>query len=508
MNIIPRLTTNTAVIIIQAILFASLAAHSSEGQNTLRITHAQLADQMKGGLVGQLFGNLNGLVHEMAYIHEPGSVESYTPDLADGAWTNDDTDIEWIYVYAMQESDNLFLPPEHIMKLWKEHIVDRSFFATGYSKRLMEIGIKPPLTGNRVLNPFADFNIAGHFLSESFGMIAPGLPKTAGRIGLHYTTVCIDGEPAQMTQFFTAIYAMAFFETDIDYLLDVGLASIDPTSSFYEVIQATRKMVAENPNDWRQMRRLLKERYSKHEGELRDRNGYELNGAATVAALLYGKGDLAESLRLAFNFGWDADNSAASVGTILGTMNGYQRMEDQGWKVKDIYYNITRLNMPLNETLTSFADRLTQLAVKTLLEEGGAVVEKGTDGATYIFEGQSPENILPLYPMDKQREWMQLPLTFEIDRLLTSPGSKEDRARAVYLALATGSGKDFQQKYPDAWDDSVQAFEEFPRIGSIILAAESRGIIAATALRKSAEEMGIEFVSLPRLQGPARWRPE
>ena len=446
MIIISRLTTNTAVIIIQAMLFASLAAHSSEGQNTLRITHAQLADQMKGGLIGQLFGNLNGLVHEMAYIHEPGSVEIYTPDLSDGAWTNDDTDIEWIYVYAMQESDNLFLPPEHIMKLWKEHIVDRSFFATGYSKRLMEIGIKPPLTGNRVLNPFADFNIAGHFLSESFGMIAPGLPKTAGRIGLHYTTVCIDGEPAQMTQFFTAIYAMAFFETDIDYLLDVGLASIDPTSSFYEVIQATRKMVAENPNDWRQMRRLLKERYSKHDGELRDRNGYELNGAATVAALLYGKGDLAESLRLAFNFGWDADNSAASVGTILGTMNGYQRMEDQGWKVKDIYYNITRLNMPLNETLTSFADRLTQLAVKTLLEEGGAVIEKGADGATYIFEGQSPENILPLYPMDKQREWMQLPLTFEIDRLLTSPGSKEDRARAVYLALATGSGKDFQQK--------------------------------------------------------------
>ena len=131
MNIIPRLTTNTAGIIIQAILFASLAAHSSEGQNTLRITHAQLADQMKGGLVGQLFGNLNGLVHEMAYIHEPGSVESYTPDLADGAWTNDDTDIEWIYVYAMQESDNLFLPPEHIMKLWKEHIVDRTFVATG-----------------------------------------------------------------------------------------------------------------------------------------------------------------------------------------------------------------------------------------------------------------------------------------------------------------------------------------------------------------------------------------
>ena len=206
----PRFTLNAAIVIALAIISTGVYSDASEGQNSLSITHTQLADQMKGGLVGQLFGNLNGLEHEMAYIHEPGSVESYTPDLSDGAWTNDDTDIEWVYVYAMEESDRLFLSPEHIMKLWKEHIVERTFFATGYSKRLMEIGIKPPLSGNRVLNPFAEFNIAGHFLSESFGMIAPGLPETAGRIGLHYTTVCIDGEPAQMTQFFTAIYAMAF----------------------------------------------------------------------------------------------------------------------------------------------------------------------------------------------------------------------------------------------------------------------------------------------------------
>lgn len=222
---------SAACIATQAVLLAVIFVNTSQGQTSLSITHAQLADQMKGGLVRQLFGNLNGLVHEMTYIDEPGSVQSYTPDLSDGAWTNDDTDIEWVYVHAMEQSDRLYLAPEYIMKLWKDHIVDRTFFATGYSKRLMEIGIQPPLSGNRVLNPFAEFNIAGHFLSESFGMIAPGLPKTAGRIGLHYTTVCIDGEPAQMTQFFTAIYAMAFFETDIEQLLDVGLASVDPTSS-------------------------------------------------------------------------------------------------------------------------------------------------------------------------------------------------------------------------------------------------------------------------------------
>lgn len=502
-----KFTLNTAIVLALTVVHSGMNSNASEGENTLSITHAQLADKMKGGLVGQLFGNLNGLDHEMTYIHEPGSVESYTPDLSDGAWTNDDTDIEWVYVFAMEESDRLFLTPQQIMKLWKEKIVDRTFFATGYAKRLMEIGIQPPVTGNRVLNPFADFNIAGHFLSESFGMMSPGLPETAVRMGLHYTTVNIDGEPAQMTQFFTPIYAMAFFESDIDHLLDVGLASIDPTSSFYEVIQTTRRLVNENPSDWRRTRLLLKERYSKHNGELRDRNGYELNGAATVAALLYGKGDLAESLRLAFNFGWDADNSAASVGTILGTMKGYQWMEDQGWKVKDVYYNITRLNMPLNETLTSFANRLTGLAKKTLIEEGEAVVHERPEGITYTFKRQSPTNALPVYSMDKQRDWMQLQLDYETDRILTSPSSKEDNARAVYFALAAGSAKVFQERYPDAWKSAVEDFRKFPRIGAILLRAENQGIAGAKKLRESANEMGIEFVELPRLRTPGRWRP-
>ena len=118
----PKFRLSTACIATQAVLLAVIFVNTSQGQTSLSITHAQLADQMKGGLVGQLFGNLNGLVHEMTYIDEPGSVQSYTPDLSDGAWTNDDTDIEWVYIHAMEQSDRLFLAPEYIMKLWKDHI--------------------------------------------------------------------------------------------------------------------------------------------------------------------------------------------------------------------------------------------------------------------------------------------------------------------------------------------------------------------------------------------------
>ena len=91
---------------------------------------------------------------------------------------------------------------------------------------------------------------------------------------------------------------------------------------------------------------------------MRDRNGYELNTGSIIAALLYGEGDFVKTLIAAFNFGWDADCNAATAGTILGVMKGYRWMLAQGWPIVDRYKNTTRENMPADETITSFADRL------------------------------------------------------------------------------------------------------------------------------------------------------
>src|SRR5690606_39461115 len=105
-------------------------------------------------------------------------------------------------------------------------------------------------------------------------------------------------------------------------------------------------------------RRLLKEKYTQENGRTRDRNGSELNTGAILGAMLYGDGDFSETVKLAFNFGWDADNNAAQVGTILGVMDGYRKMMSNGWMIVDRYKNTTRDNMPMDETITSFADRL------------------------------------------------------------------------------------------------------------------------------------------------------
>ena len=68
-------------------------------------------------------------------------------------------------------------------------------------------------------------------------------------------------------------------------------------------------------------------------------------------ALLFGGGDLAETLRIAFNFGWDADNSAATAGTIVGVVKGYRWLLSQEWQIVDRYKNTSRQNMPNDEKI-------------------------------------------------------------------------------------------------------------------------------------------------------------
>ena len=256
----------------------------------------------------------------------------------------------------------------------------------------MDLGLVPPTTGQRALNPWAEFNLSGQFVCESFGLMAPAMPQTASRIGLHYTRVAIDGEPAQTTQLFTTIISMAFVESDLDRLLDAGLAAVDPQSDIAEIVTEARRLHAERPDDWQWTRRQFKERWQIHHGATRDWNGYELNTASTLAALLYGQKDFAETLRLAFNFGWDCDNNAATAATIVGVIRGRKWLDDQHWDIKDVYKNTTRSHMPHDETISGFEDKVINCARLVILSNGGE--ELSQDGQTvFRIHAQSPANV-------------------------------------------------------------------------------------------------------------------
>lgn len=440
------------VALTMALVWLSAESAAAEPQGWAIIDAAVLRDKIHGGLVGQMLGNLNGLVHEMKYIAEPGSLATYTPALPDGARTDDDTDLEWVYTFEMDRSGELLLPPTRIAELWRRSINRQIWCANRYARDLMDLGLVPPLTGRAALNPWSDFNISGQFVCETFGLIAPAMPRTAATLGLHYTHVTIEGEPAQTTQLFTTMVATAFIEASVEKILAAGIAAIDPKSKVYEVVAFTREAWRSAPDDWQKARRRIRDQYTKHSGGMRDRNGYELNTAATVAALLYGKGDFAETLRLAFVFGWDADNNAATCGTILGVVNGKKWMDRQGWAIRDRYRNQSRDQMPAEEPISAFADRLFRLAERTIVQQGGRVE---ADGKRFAIRTQAPALLEPLLSSSpvSLRETLARSIEHELS------GSEQVRARAAYLAVCLDLAPELRRRRPEDWQAAARSLK-------------------------------------------------
>lgn len=449
-----------------------------------------IEDKIRGGLLGQLLGNLNGLPHENKYYDQPGNVENYIPALPDGARTDDDTDIEWVYIVAIQRSPTVFLSPQQITNLWKTHINDHIWCSNLYVRRLMDICLDPPLTGSTALNPWADFNISGQFVCETFALLAPAMPQTAAQIALHYTHVSIDGLPAQATQLFAAMIATAFTTDNIDKILDAGLASIDPNCLLHQIVTDVRSWQKQYPDNWRTTRGLIRDKYTLYENRTRNQNGCELCTAATVAALLYGQGNFVKTLIHAFNFGWDADNNAATAGTIVGVVIGYRWMQQQNWQIKDLYRNTTRPGMPDDETITAFADRIIEIAYRVITENGGQkLIRPGK--TVFRIPIQQPANIEPLSDPNSRLVLLRSKLKPQILSDLADNASIQNQARAGYLAICLGLADYLKTNHPDHWPKLLAALQQYPQLLDCLFTGsvgprgdEIRKAAAAAGLKK------------------------
>jgi hypothetical protein len=494
-----------------SLLLLSNRAFAQRNQHFLEIPADTLEDKIRGGMLAQVIGNLNGLPHEFKYINEPGRVEHFTPSLPKGAWTDDDTDIEWVYLREIARTGNNLLPNPEIATLWKRHINRRIFCANRYARDLMDLGIEPPWTGNVALNPWSEFNISGQFICESFGLMSPAMPQTAARIGVHYTHVAIDGEPAQATQLFTTMIATAFVETDIDKILDAGMKAVDPKSKIAEVVATVRELCRDNPKDWKKTRLAMKERWQTRGGIVRERNGYELNTGCVVAALIYGHNDFIETLRTAFNLGWDADCDGATAATVVGVMKGRRWMDAQGWNIKDVYRNTSRDDMPNDETLRGLENLCIEAARITIKTHGGEVdlepspSGKGqvarnspwrgegalkffTQGTIYRIPVEEPANIEPLATAADQLARIRKQFGTQLKTDLTSPGA--GRARAGFIAICLGETEKLKREAPKEWAAAIAELQaNYPKVVHNLFKAPAP---IGDPLRQAAEEAGLD----------------
>ncbi len=221
---------------------------------------------------------------------------------------------------------------------------------------------------------------------------------------------------------------------------------------------------------------------------MRDINGYELNGAGVIAALLYGQGDFIKTAEIAFSFGWDCDNNAATACTILGTMKGYKWIMSQGWQIVDRYKNTTRDGMPMDETITSFADRLIQLSEKVIVDNGGEkIVVEGQ--SYYRIPQESPATVYALKTDEDKKEKLRMEYGQEIKENILNADDKQNKAKAAYMAVCLEMVDELKNADKEKWEDAVSTLNEHWKVmQNMYLAAQFTSMIE---LQNKFEKAGI-----------------
>ncbi|WP_127025739.1 ADP-ribosylglycohydrolase family protein [Rheinheimera mangrovi] len=291
----------------------------------------------------------------------------------DEVWgSDDDSDIEYIYLKLMHDSKQPQLSAEQIRDGWLAHIYKDSEtpFKTAEGKPenflwvsnqqafdLMQQNILPPYTGMPANNPHYDM-IDAQLTTELFGILAPFRPDIASKLAYLPIRTTAYAEAADIANFYVVMHALS--------------AAVDPAKVIQpQLLRIAHQARAELPSNqypakmfdyvwslyqsgmpWEEARDKLYQRY-----QVEAKDGYEITGkklycngcfaaginfAASLVSLFYGEGDMQETIKIAVLAGWDSDNPAATWGGLYGFMLGKSGVEQAFGRSFSDKFNIHR----------------------------------------------------------------------------------------------------------------------------------------------------------------------
>jgi hypothetical protein len=360
------------------------------GQKMRKIEVSELRDKIEAAWIGQMIGNIYGLPHEGKYINEPGPEKwpyGYTKNIEklkkyNGAFSDDDTDVEYMYVLQMQK----YGPEPSYSQLrdaWMYHIRDRVWLANRGALGLMHFGYTPPFTGNKLLNPHW-YQIDPQLINEVWAVTAPGMIKYAASKSDWAARITSDSWGVEPTIHYGAMYSAAFFEKDIRKLIAIGLQSLPAGSRYAGTVNDMIALHDKYPGNWMAARKEMAQKYYIDEPDMtRTIWNANLNGACAILAMLYGNGDFQRTLDLACAMGFDADNQAATLAGLMGVINGMKGLPAnlylpvEGWKLpfNDNYINITRYNLP-DSKISDIVDRTLKATLDLVVLKSGKLSGK------------------------------------------------------------------------------------------------------------------------------------
>jgi ADP-ribosylglycohydrolase len=313
-----------------------------DGDDKRVISADDYYNRLKGSFIAGLSANFTGLgqgglgkYYEAAYttLREGGpdsdfpvnrpDILAYRSDATNGlgvrVWrTDDDGDIEWTAMHILCKYGLNSVTPAIIRTEWMTHINRSIWVATARARELMNSGLVPPQTGSLPDNQYYD-SIDAQIQCEIFGQMSPGMSDAADARAEFWAQVTNSGEAVNAAKFYARMQAEAFFCGDKRKLVRDAKNAFSSSTRLYKLVTNVENWSAQY-SDWRDCRALIYDNY--HETFYMSK----VNLACTVMALLYGDGDLTETVRIAALAGYDADCNMTTAAGIVGASIGFQNL--------------------------------------------------------------------------------------------------------------------------------------------------------------------------------------
>ncbi len=405
----------------------------------------RLLDKIHGGWYGKCLGGAAGAPVEgiKKLIDVKDFTEIFNPDLP-----NDDLDIQLLWLEVLEQKGyditSCDLADAWIEKCWYP------FSEYGYFMKNYMRGVKPPYSGI-INNAFFKEGMGCAIRSEIWGMVCAGNPQLAVRYA--YMDGCLDhAENAVFAeQFLAAIESMAFEESDIQRLIEKGLEYIPADCKLTKCIDTILSL---QNKPWKEVREVVLRKYGHP-----DFTNIVQNMGFIVIALLYGKGDMRDTINVALQCGYDTDCTCASAASVVGIIKGYQALGELTDLIND--YFVCGIDVKRSsDSIAQLARDTARLAEK--LPEGLSLrVEYATkEGLRAAKEALAPTTWRIYGPYFKQ-------LNQPIDTRYPSP--HEPGCVLPDLVCMVNNEASLLQEYPKGEAiGRIDAYEDFIEIDEVI----------------------------------------
>lgn len=341
------------------------------------LTEEALLDKIEGGWIGQMVGVTWAAPTEFTScgrLIPASALPKWNPKTINDAFGQDDLYVEIPFLDTMKK-EGVDCDPQPIADAFAKTQF-ALWHANGMGRQNLLDGLKYPDSGSYENNYHAD-DIDWQIECDFLGMLYPGMVNEAAARAFELGHIMNYGDGVYGGVFITAMHAAAFTAKSVEEIIEAGIAVIPEGTEFRALLDDVLTRYKEG-DDFEKVWNFLQAKWAKGDlcPELPGKGNIDakLNSGYVLLGLLYGGGDMDETIKLSMRCGQDSDCNPSSAASILGNFYGAKALDE---KYKS---ELNRKKQKFSFTRYTYegAVNLNFDLAKEQLQKSGAVCENGS----------------------------------------------------------------------------------------------------------------------------------